>query len=112
MNSGIVDSTSISSRPEVPNSLLIAPSNPISKPRSENSDPSAVAASMIVNSGAPQMKNSARRMMRRVTMSVPRSHLLGRRLASRDVVDVDEHVKDGVDDDHHAADRDEIGEPH
>jgi hypothetical protein len=35
MNSGIVESTSISSRPLVPNSLLIAPSKPIVKPRAE-----------------------------------------------------------------------------
>src|SRR3954469_6548270 len=112
MNSGIVDSTSISSRPLVPNSLLIAPSKPTVKPRAEKNVPSAAPPSMIVNSGAPLMNTSASRTIRRVCISVPAPHLLRRRLPAKDVVDVDHHVQQRVEDDQEAADRDQPRDAH
>src|SRR4051794_32453604 len=106
MNKGIVESTSISSRDEIRNILLIAPLNIASKPRDEKYAPSAVPAIMIANSGAPLMNAIDRRTMSSVTMSVPRSHPLGRGLAAHEIIDVDHHVHERVDDDQDAADRD------
>src|SRR5687767_5872791 len=109
MNSGIVESVSISSRPEVPNSFATAPSKIASKPLPrKTSAPSAVAASMIVYSGAPLMNTRRRVMTRIVVMSVPRSHALGWSLAAPDVVDVDERVQERVQDDQRGPERDRL----
>src|ERR1041384_2004911 len=107
MNSGIVDITwTWSPRPTL-SMCSTMPSNSDENSRGRLIAPSAAAHSMMVNSGAPLMKAIASRMMRSVIMSVPRSHPLGRRLAAREVIDVDHHVQQRVGDDQHRADRHE-----
>src|SRR4051812_3844513 len=83
------------------------PSNSDENSRGKLSAPSAAAASMIVNSGAPLMNARPSRTMSRVIMSVPRPHALGQRLAAREVLEIDHHVQDRVHDDEPGADRHE-----
>src|SRR5688572_2136725 len=84
------------------------PSNSGENSRGRAIAPSADAASMIVNSGAPLM--NARPMMMRsrvIISSVPRSHPHGWELAAHEVIDVDHHVEERMHDDQHGADRQE-----
>src|SRR5687768_3162505 len=71
--------------------------------------PSAAAPAMITNSGAPLMNATRRTIRRKVIIAasslVGRPRPLGRQLAAREVVGVDDEVEQGVEDDEPAAER-------